>query len=181
MGRAEALAAARGGREFWSGLVVGVLLVMMFLFGALYRLQSTGLTVPVDARDLANQIDAEVQAELRQEMPAALAEMKVTLPAIVARRAAEKLREGKVDLGPVTVDLPPALVQEVQGRLTAILAEAVSGFVDQVSVDQVAQRLGAEAQALVRERLVASMAEQRFPLRPLPWLTIPITVKVTNL
>lgn len=162
---------------FWRGVCVGWLLSALLLAGSAAVVARRGLTVTVDAAGLGARVEAEVREHVRRELPAALAHVRAQLPPIVAREVSARLAAGRVNLGPVELEIPPSMQGEIERRLTAALTEAGGRFLGQVDQAQAADRIAREARVLVEQRLFADLEQYRLVVQPVPWLTVPVHVR----
>lgn len=163
--------------SFWQGFLLGILIMAAFMAGITWQLSRRGLTITLDTSALAAQVEAEVRDHIRRELPAALSRVRAELPEFVAGRVAGKFQGHKVNLGPIEVELPASVVQELESRLAAALTEAAADLMQEVDADQVAARVGAEANALVRSRVARALSGWHPEIKPLPWLTVPVTIR----
>lgn len=163
--------------SFWPGVAAGILVALLGVAGAGVLLARNGLTVTVDGASLGARVEAEVRAQVRRELPGALAAVRGQLPPLVAREVTARFAAGRVNLGPVELDIPPAMQAEIERRLTAALTEAGSRFLSELDPDQAADRIAREARHLVERRLAADLRELQVVVRPLPWLPVPVQVR----
>ncbi len=164
-------------RGFWWGVGVGWLLTTLVVAGFAAGLAHRGLTVTVNAAGVGARVEAEVRERIRQELPGALQSMREQLPPTVAREVSARLAVGKVNVGPVDLEIPAPMRSEIERRLTVALTEAGGRFLDQLDPVQAADRIAREARVLVEQRLSAELQGYQLMLQPVPWLTVPVNVR----
>lgn len=164
-------------RPFWRGVAIGALVSAAFFLGALYRLSAHGVTVTLDTAGLAAQVRREVAGHVRRELPGVLTRLQTEVPPAVARQVADRFDGDRIDLGGITVQVPAPMARALERHLTGALSDAARSLLQQVDADQVAERIGQEAETLVRERIGHTVAGWRPELRPLPWWTVPVNVR----
>lgn len=163
---------------FWRGVAAGWLLAALVAAATAGGVAHRGITVTLDAAGLGARVEAEVREHVRRELPGALDEVRGQLPSIVAREVSARFATGRVSLGPVELDIPPAMHPEIEERLTAALTAAGGRFLGELDPTQAADRIAREARVLVEQRLAAGLQGYRVMVRPLPWLAVPVQVRV---
>ncbi|MCG0237993.1 MAG: hypothetical protein L6E13_01615 [Firmicutes bacterium] len=162
---------------FWRGFAAGAAMVALGGLILALAVSSRGVTIAVDARALGAQVEAAVRREVADQLPRVLETAGQDLPDLVAARIAQHLTAGPLPVGPVEVDLPPALREELRRRLTLALAEAGRSYLAGLDQEEVAALAGREARRLVESQLLAGGRGYRVLVRLLPWWAVPVTVR----
>lgn len=164
--------------SFWRGFATGAGTAVLAVGVLVAGWARHGITVTVPASAVGPQVEAAVRQHVAAALPGALAQVREALPGTVAAAVAGRLAGGRLDLGVVDIEIPGAMRDPLAARLTELLTQAGDHLLAQVQVDAVAARAGREARRLVEERLAGQPAVLRLELRPVPWLSLPVAVRV---
>jgi hypothetical protein len=163
-----------GPAVFLSGVVAGLLVAFVILWGGMTAMKKEGVTVQVDTGRIAEQVRQEVRTAARRELPGQLQMMQETFVQRTTADALGRLATTKIDLGGFTVVTPPAVVAAVQSSLQEALRTGAERAARNMNMDTVADQLGNRAFALVQERLAGAFSDQRLVVQPWPGFDLPV-------
>jgi hypothetical protein len=163
---------------FGFGALVGLLVATVFVVGAAKAVQKQGIQVRVETAPIAAQVEAEVRAAVRREVPAALAAMKEDLPRRVAEQTAQRLSQTTVNVGGFNVPVPPAAAAQVQAGVEQALRAGLNVALTEADMNGLSDRLSRQAGGMVRAQLNQYLAKRTFPVQLWPGFSLPVTVVV---
>lgn len=166
-----------GPPRFWWGFFLGLAVAAAGLLGALARLQTTGITVYVDANALEAQVQSLVAAHVRGEVSRFLAQVEAELPSAVSSQVARHLIGSRVQLGSMQLDLPAAVVDPIEIRLRSTLAAMVPGYFAGIDARALTDRITNRIRDLVWDQLTRNIAGVPLRVSPLPGLSIPVQLQ----
>lgn|GEM_PF-5111142 len=161
---------------FAGGILLGVLMAALFVGRTVWTLQQAGVEVEVDTAAIASQVQAEVKAGVRREVPGVLASLRNDIPRQVAADAAQKIREKTFDVAGFKVPVPESAAQQIQASMEEALRTGMDSAIRSTDVGALAERLGERMGAQVAGGLKEHLNGMKFAVRPWPWLQIPVTV-----
>jgi hypothetical protein len=138
--------------------------------------QKQGITIRLDTAPIAAQVETEVRAAIRQEVPAALASMKQDLPARVAEEAARKLAQTTVNVGGFNVPVPDAAAQQVRSGVESAVKAGLNLAVTEADMNALSDRLSKRAGGLVQANLNNYLTGRTFQVELWKGFKLPVTV-----
>ncbi|HYF95551.1 MAG TPA: hypothetical protein VD969_25340 [Symbiobacteriaceae bacterium] len=170
------MAKSERGPAFALGLLLGVALLSVLVWGAGRSVQKHGVTVRVETGEIAAQVEAEVKLAVRRELPATLAAIRQELPARVAAETARKLSETTVNVGGFNIPVPDAAAQQVRSAVESAVRAGLNVAVTDADVGALADRLAGRAGGMVQEKLAEYLKGRTFPVELWKGFSIPVTV-----
>lgn len=164
----------RNGAPFWQGLLVGVGLAAAALALTAGLVTRRGVEVAVQTAEITGRLEREVESAVRQELPAALAQVKSDLPRQVAAEAGRRLAEARIELGGFDVPMPGAVVQQVEQAVGKAMQAGLDAAVRRVDVDGLATRMGDRTAQLADQRLREFLAAQVIAVEVAPGFRVPV-------
>ncbi|HWI62387.1 MAG TPA: hypothetical protein VNT75_11150 [Symbiobacteriaceae bacterium] len=161
---------------FFAGLAAGLLVVSAFGWSVLTSVKKNGVSVQVEVGPIAAQVEAEVRAAVRREVPAALSAMKAELPARVAEETARKVSGMTVNVGGFNVPVPDVAAQQVKSGVESAVRAGLNVAVTESDLNALSDRLAARAGGMVQQKLVAYLKGRTFPVEVWKGFEIPVTV-----
>lgn len=174
------MAARSDERPGWSGfalgLGVGFLMFAVMGFGIAKAVQRQGITIRIDTAPIAAQVETEVRAAIRHEVPAALATMRQELPARVADETARRLTGTTVNVAGFNVPVPDAATQQVRAGVESAVRAGLSVAVTDADLNSLADRLSKRAGGLAQDKLIEYLGGRTFHVELWNGFEIPVTV-----
>lgn len=161
---------------FALGLGLGFLMFAVMGFSIGKAVQRQGITIRLDTAPIAAQVEAEVRAAIRQEVPATLAAMKQELPARVADETARRLSQTTVNVGGFNVPVPDAATQQVRSGVESAVRAGLNVAVTDADLNGLADRLSKRAGGLAQDKLTKYLAGRTFHVELWKGFEIPVTV-----
>lgn len=168
----------RRSAPFWRGLLVGAGAVAAALAMGLGYLATAGVTVTVTGDLLVARMGEEVEAAVRRELSGVLRQAQAEWPQRVQEAARSQIAAVRVEVAGLSLELPEAARTQVERAVAEAAQAAVESVAGNLPVDELAERIGARAAALARERLPQVLAEQRIVVEAAPWLRVPVRLQV---
>lgn len=161
---------------FLGGLAAGLCMAALFVTAVTRSVLVTGVTVHVEAAPIVARVQSEIQAVVRQEVPATLEALKREIPARVAAQTAQRLAETRVDVGGFSIPVPPAAAAQVQAGVEQALKSGMEMAMTPDQVRSLSDRLSARASGVVQRQLQEALAGQTFPVEVFRGVTVPVHV-----
>lgn len=161
---------------FALGIATGWLLMAVTAWSIGRSIQKEGVIVHVETAPIAAQVEAEVRAAVRREIPATLAAMKQDLPARVAAETAKKVSEMTVNVGGFNVPVPDVAAQQVRSGVESAVRAGLNVAVTEADMNALADRLSKRASGMVQEKLNTYLKDRTFPVEVWKGFEIPVTV-----
>jgi hypothetical protein len=164
------------GGAFFVGILLGMLLTAVVVVSALLSLQQRGLTVRLATDQVASQVQEEIRAAVRKELPTVLGAVSEQLPRHVAAQTARQLSTTSVEVGGFRFPVPPDAVAQVQAGIEMAVQQGLRAAALQADLDAVADRVGDQVFPLIAQRLNAALHEHPLSMELWPGFSLPVIV-----
>lgn len=161
---------------FVAGLIIGILVALAALAGALTTVRREGIRVHVETAPIAAQVEEELRTAIKREVPATLAALRADLPRRVADQTAQRLRETSLNVAGFNVPIPPAAADQVSAGVEQALRSGLAVALTDADLAALADRLSHHAGATLQTRLNTYLANRTFKVDLWPGFSIPVTV-----
>lgn len=160
------------------GWMLGVATVAALLGGGALALDRHGVAVPVDLSGIAERVQADVETQVLEQLPKALAVLKGEVPERVVAQVKKRLDGGTVRIGELQIQVPPGIADEVVNKqVRATVTEVMDDMTRDMDGQALAKQLGARAADLVRRRLTAELAQAHLTVRPWRYISVPVILQ----
>jgi hypothetical protein len=161
---------------YLGGFLTGLLCACVTVYGAATTIRTHGVRVHVETAPLAAQVEQEVRAAVRREVPVTLNQLKAGLPQRVAQATADHLAQARIEVAGFSVPVPPAAAAQVQSGVQQVLTASLSLAVTDADMNALADRLSEEAGDLVEKRLAEYLANRTFDVEVFKGYKVPVTL-----
>ena len=158
------------------GFLTGMAAFALVTYVAATTVRQQGIRVHLDTAPIAAQVEQEVRAAVRREVPATLNQMKAQLPQRVAEATAQHLAQARIDVAGFSVPVPPAAAAQVQTGVEQALRTTLNLAVTDQDTNALADRLSHQAGQLVKQHLNDYLANRTFQVELFKGYSIPVTL-----
>jgi len=162
--------------RFWSGLVVGIFLVLFLYTFLLYAYVTiSGFRIVLDQKNVALLIKERVKAEVAKELPVLVSRIKYEIPREIEANL-EDFNHISIRIGDGSIDLPPEAAGVFREEFRVLAEAAILDTLDTLELTPYVEDLGQAAYYLAEQTLNDEVIGKTYRFNAHPWLSVPITV-----
>lgn len=165
-------------RPFTTGLLTGFFLCAAVLLMLAKVVGGSGVTVRLDAEEIAATVRSQVEAEARRQLPLVIQDLERGLPDRVAARLGVGLSQAVIDLYGIKIGIPEDAVRQLRNEVQQMVVDEIHAAVAAADLEGMAAGWGAGADRMVRIVIQEQLEGRLFKVQVLPWL--PVVVKVAT-
>jgi len=165
-------------KTFYLGIMIGFLVSCFCLTAMLYLLVSRGVTIELNAEELAKTISLEVKEQMKNKVPDLIDEAKSKLPKEMAQQATQEFAKTNIEFLNVKFHLPENALAGIEGQLETTFAKSLNKSLQNLNPESLVQKLEKTSYEMTKKTLQEKFNKKTFSVKAYGIIKIPVTLQI---